>query len=648
MSINEINSKNNSLSKESTTPKLMVFLKKYPYLIIVSLTLLVYFQTFFFDYTNYDDQHFRFDNKLQTEKMNDFGAALLNPYLYSTYYRPVVNLTFYIDAQVAGESAFMHHFTNFLLHCIAASLLFALFRRLKYSSKLSLSLSLIFSIHPILTNATVWIVGRGDLLAAIFGLSSFLMFLKYIEKKDILSLLLHFVFLILAVFSKESLLLFPLVFAAYWLSVIRGRKIPNSSLLVMFWILPLILFPIIKSILNIDFTSGNFDLSNFFKNLPVIPEAVSKTIAPFDIDILPEYNLINTLLGIILIAFATVILIKNKKNILSGNLLFGLSLFIIPLIPSMLISGMYVEIGNSKQFYDYIDTRFYIPMIGILIIIADMLQSNILKFRTNISLILASALIITFSILNIIQSRNYKDPFSFGKSIAKGSASEAFAGMTPEMGIELLDEAMELAKNEQFEKALNNLDRIIKADSTNLDMFAIRGDVRMQARDYSGAIEDFTRVLGFRTDDYKVYFYRGTSRMALRFYRDAIADFNEVIKLKPDDTAPYYQRGNSYYELNYMRNAEADFTFVIEKNPKDYFAYSQRGLCRMQLQNFNGALEDFNNLIKLSPDFQNAYINRGLVYTKLNDIKLACEDFNTAKDKGSDRAPELIREYCDK
>ena len=108
----------NPESKKTEKKNLIEMLLEHPFYLILGVVFVVYARTFFFEYTNYDDHHFLFENDYQIEKLQDIGTALGSPYLYSTYYRPIENLSFYIDAQIAGESSF----DNLLSHLHRRSL----------------------------------------------------------------------------------------------------------------------------------------------------------------------------------------------------------------------------------------------------------------------------------------------------------------------------------------------------------------------------------------------------------------------------------------------------------------------------------------------------------------------------------------------
>ena len=101
-----------------------------------------------------------------------------------SYYRPLLILSFMLDAQVDGAMPGMFHFMNLIYHILATLLLFFFLRKLGMNEATALALSLIFAVHPINVHAVCWVPGRNDILLAIFTLLSFSSLLVYYKDKQ--------------------------------------------------------------------------------------------------------------------------------------------------------------------------------------------------------------------------------------------------------------------------------------------------------------------------------------------------------------------------------------------------------------------------------------------------------------------------------
>lgn len=98
------------------------------------------------------------------------------PQFIPSYYRPVVFLTLFLDRALWGANVFGFHLDVWLLHALTAGSFFLLMRRLIAGSGVkgagewvgALAAGLLFAVHPVHAEAVAWIMGRADVLAALF------------------------------------------------------------------------------------------------------------------------------------------------------------------------------------------------------------------------------------------------------------------------------------------------------------------------------------------------------------------------------------------------------------------------------------------------------------------------------------------------
>jgi protein O-mannosyl-transferase len=103
-----------------------------------------------------------------------FGQSFWADYAPSerqdSFYRPIVTLSFALDARVHFGNPAGFHLTNLLLHLGVVGLLFARLRSFGVRTVSSGVLSLLFGLVPRLAESVAWISGRTDLLAMLFSL----------------------------------------------------------------------------------------------------------------------------------------------------------------------------------------------------------------------------------------------------------------------------------------------------------------------------------------------------------------------------------------------------------------------------------------------------------------------------------------------
>src|SRR6185503_17784081 len=147
--------------RDGVSPAGTSFVSGYrPFLLLSLLFFVVYVQTITFGLTNLDDTLFLKD---RFYLLNDWSqlpliftrGSFMSGTLQDAYYRPLLTLTFMIDAHLGGPSPAWFHFTNLLYHALATALAFGLFRRLGLGDR-SLLLAAIFAVHPILAQSVAW------------------------------------------------------------------------------------------------------------------------------------------------------------------------------------------------------------------------------------------------------------------------------------------------------------------------------------------------------------------------------------------------------------------------------------------------------------------------------------------------------------
>lgn len=83
-------------------------------------------------------------------------------------YRPLALFTFSLNFSLHGEAPRGYHITNLLLHALACYLVWSLIFRLFGDRAVAAATALLFAVHPVHCEAVAGIVGRAEVLAALF------------------------------------------------------------------------------------------------------------------------------------------------------------------------------------------------------------------------------------------------------------------------------------------------------------------------------------------------------------------------------------------------------------------------------------------------------------------------------------------------
>ncbi len=198
-------------------------------------------------YSNSFTSGFVFDNKailLQDPRIREASSQNLSDIFSHTYwwptgesglYRPLTTLTYLFNYAVLGDGDQPggYHAINLLLHAQNAMCLYFLLLRITAKYWAALLSALLWSVHPVLTEAVTNIVGRADLLAGLALLGGLLIYLKAGETTGwTRAAWLAGLAAVAAAgaFSKESAVVLPAMIALYEVTWWRERKPARSRI----------------------------------------------------------------------------------------------------------------------------------------------------------------------------------------------------------------------------------------------------------------------------------------------------------------------------------------------------------------------------------------------------------------------------------
>ena len=106
-----------------------------------------------------------------------FAPRALLP--YEAHYWPLLYTLFWLEHKLWGLTPFGYHLVNLLLHTGVVLLLWRLLWRLGVPG--AWFVAAVFAVHPLHVESVAWIIGRKDILATVFYLSSVLAYIRFAE-----------------------------------------------------------------------------------------------------------------------------------------------------------------------------------------------------------------------------------------------------------------------------------------------------------------------------------------------------------------------------------------------------------------------------------------------------------------------------------
>ena len=247
----------------------------------------------FSEYTCHDDNFLIVESFSYIKKISNIGHAFLEDVSHQgqggNLYRPLLTISLILSAQISGTMPFGYHLIDIILHCTCCSLLFVTLQMLGFKRSISFLGTLVFCIHPALTQAIAWIPGRNDSLLAIFILLCFISLIKFISTSRTKWYFLNLFFFACAMFTKETGILFPILAMLYYYNL-KGKEIISITTVLFFvgWGIVLFNWHILRSAAMITPVGNKFHaVMLVLSTFPVAIYYLGKIFWPFNFAFAP-------------------------------------------------------------------------------------------------------------------------------------------------------------------------------------------------------------------------------------------------------------------------------------------------------------------------------------------------------------------------
>ena len=363
------------------------------------IILAVYFQTISNPFSRFDDpfiiEYYGLNSTISFLDVITPGSSF--------YYRPLVNLSYWLDFRLWGMDPTFMHLENIIVHLANACLVFLIASRLPVSSEiksLPFLSALLFGLHPINSESVNWIAGRTDVFAGLFVLLAIYGLIRAIEEQSTRIAVLSFMVAFVGTLTKETGIMFipaAILIISYW------PVVPKDASLHRIWrkrflLLPMVIICcLVSALLMLLYSKRGGDnaiamifesgTNIFIRSFEAFGFYVKKMFLPLPLNVaIMEVNSLYAILGITALG---ALVVTFRRIGVSGVLLASAVLFTIPaLIVAMTsitwtpfgerylyIPSAFAVIGSlglSHQFLVRLKAvKLFVPIAGIIIAIAS-------------------------------------------------------------------------------------------------------------------------------------------------------------------------------------------------------------------------------------------------------------------------------------
>lgn len=341
--------------------------------------------------------------------------------VFSTYdpelYIPLTFVTWQIDYTIGGMHPFLFHFDNLILHTLNALLVAWLLLLLFKNRTAALLGGLLFAVHPLHAEATLWASARKDVLSTFFFLGSLVAYLHYVREGRRKPYYISLIAFALGLLSKVMVITLPVVLLL--IDFLQRRKVDRTMVLekIPFFLLSL-LFGIVALFGKRDVVSTTTLLQKILMAGKSTVFYLEKFLVPINLTVIYPYDKPivasspDFLIPWAIVIFLIILVLWSLR--FGRTVFFGAAFFFVTLLPT------FTNFAKGGDFYFASDRYAYIPSIGLLIVLCGLIfcgqewprwlkSQEWPRWVKNKWHLLFGAIIIIFSLLAYRQSLIWED-----------------------------------------------------------------------------------------------------------------------------------------------------------------------------------------------------------------------------------------------
>lgn len=603
----------------------------------------IYFNTLTHEFTQ-DDAIVIYDNMYTTQGVSGLKGLFTKDTFFGFFkeegkaklvsggrYRPLTPAMFAFEYQLVGKNPLLGHLINILLYGFLCLMIYKLLISMichKDDSEtkryMVLAAALIYTTHPIHTEAVANIKGRDEIMSMLGSIVALYCMIKYVDLKQSKYLIYACVSFFLAFLSKENTITF-LAIIPLTLYYFRDLSLKNAALNSAFLLLPTILFLLIRSaILGNDFggtpmelmnnpylkfVDGRyipFDLSEKLATiiytlgkyvlLLIFPHPLTHDYYPRHIDIM-SFSDLGVILSLLMYLSLTYVAFSGFKS--KSVVSYGAAFFLITL---SIVSNIVFPIGTNMS-----ERFMFMPSLGFALVVAYMMQKFVLEKAGKQAFTVVLGIVMALYSFKTV-SRNFVWESDFRLFTTDVEISNNSAKVLNAAGGTLTDAAFrekdETKKRAMLTKAIGYLEKAVVVHPTYKNAYLIMGNAYYYLNDYEKSITAYGKALAIDPD-----------------FKDAFN--NQAIALR--DAGKHAGE-----KENDLQKAETYLVRAYQMSPNDFETVRLLGVLNGIKGNHVEAIKYFTKVAEGEPNSAISYFNLSNAYRNNGDIPNAQSNLQKA------------------
>jgi len=505
---------------------------------------------------------------------------------YHGFYRPIQMFTYSMEYALWKDNPLPYHITNTVLHLMASMLLFKLLL-VMFEPFPAFAAALLYTVHPIHSEAVMYISGRNDPLSLVFMLLTYILYLKGLNSDSHWRTTWICVCFVLALLSKETSIIFPFFILIYHISF---HTMPQWKRVV-----PLLLMAMAFLILRVTILSSKtIDMGWAIKSLPervpgffvAISYYLQLLIWPSDLYFrfgMPLFPLFcaRSLLGMFLIlALLSSALYSRHRN---HRVCFFILWFLCGLIP---VSNLYPSTYFMTEHWMYVPSIGFFAMVGLAIErvlrVAGSTGASFTVQRLLQGVLIASVfpLAALYALRTMGQSGYWKDTVTFYQRTIERQ---------PDHGDHYFWLGEHYKVTGDMDRAIQCYEKAMELDPSDIGATGNLANLLQQAGDIDRAIPLYRRILSMENSEPLVYVNLGNALDKKGDTLRAIESYRQAIELDSSLGIAHFNLGLALVKTGDYKQASSSFQKAVEFSPELSTTWYYLGICALKEGNLSEA-----------------------------------------------------------
>ena len=572
-----------AISKVAASPWLQMVL-------LVFFTILLYANALFNGFV-YDDYAIIVENKHIQEPLKNLPAFFNRAYFEvaagEASYRPVATLSYYLIYAIAGLNPFLYHLFSLIIHLVNVILVYLLIYHITRDKWVFLLAAALFAAHPALTEAVNVISYNEDLLAALFFLLAFWLYLK-VGANDLKSRRINYwlslFFFLLGLLSKEMAITLPVIIILYDVSLgdETGRRslslqsiiktIKDRGLLYGGYLAVSLFYLMIRFFIIYDPQEAIKPLhGNLLERIIYLPNHIFNFIklAFYPSNLTAEYVFsypdsffaFSNLIGFVVViglAVGSFFIFKYSRIIF-----FVIWWFFLTLFPVYNIIAI---------FNPFAERYLYIPLVGFCILAAVVIQKVFYqRFSDNtlaksIGTLSVVTILISYAITTSQRNQDWKDNLTLWSKTVETTPHSSIA-------------------HGSLGRAYQDHGRLAEA------------------------IAEYNKAIEIQPNNYKAFHNLGVLYERQGAIEKAKANYLKAVAINPAFISARFNLANIVHRQGLLNEAIEHYRKVTELDPADFEARNNLGVSYARKGDLNSAIEEWEKVLEIDPQNKSARDN---------------------------------------